>query len=1076
MGNKQRYVLILLYFCSNIILSQTYLFNKVSVENGLTQNSVTCVLQDYRGFLWLGTYGGLNRYDGNKIVNFYSDANDPKTLSNNAVKVLLEDNDKNLWVGCYNGGLCKFDRKKEKFIRFPNTLDSEQRENLDNILSLSVDENGILWIGNEGGLSSFDTKTNKYLEHYYSFVANPQNVNSREVFTTFIDKKKNLWIGAQKMFGIFNRQTKQFEKHYYSENFSATKIIADEENNLWVSSSKNGVLQYKPGIGIINHYSTFSRNGNQIVTDNIESLFSDNKGKIWFGSRGNGISILDKKTKKISSIYHDRRISTSLSNNYIYGFYKDRSNALWIGTNIGANFIDLDRKKFNSLTISGSNQPESADLLVSTIARDKSGNLYLGTWGAGIFVLKKDYTIKKHIYKSNSGPKSITNNNIRHLFVDSKNRLWIATNGGGLNILDINKNRFFIYSEDDKKNYLPDNFYNYTYEDRNNNIWVGAWHGGLIKCELSEDGELTYKNYTHDSNNPTSISHNTVTSVFHSSDGEYWISTKGGGLNKIIGYDDKGEPKFKHYKNNVSNPNSISSNEVMVIIEDSKNNIWLGTNTAGVCIYRKEKDNFINFTTNNGLISNVVSGMVEDEKSNIWISTLKGLAKFDTKKHTFQNYVAADGVISNSFIENAVFKDGEILFFGGDKGITFFDPDSIIDNVIKPFTAITEFQIFNQTVDIDKNINGNIILPESISEIKKVELSHKESVFSIGFAALHFASPQKSRFAYKLNGFDNEWRYSDSKRQFETYTNLDPGEYLFEVKASNNDGLWNEQTASLKIIINPPFWATWWAYLFYISLLLGLVLLYVRIKTVANEKEIKLLRKTDKLKTEFLAQMSHEIRSPINVIMGFISLFHERVSEKFGNELDDYFDSIKKASKRITRTIDLLLNMSEVQTGNYEITPRKVNFEKDILNNIMSEYEMMAREKKISLDLIVENELPELELDEYTISQIFANLVDNALKYTLKGGVIVRVRGDGTNILASVEDTGIGISEEYLPNLFKPFTQEEQGYSRRFEGNGLGLALVKKYCDINGIQITAESKKEVGSKFNLIIKNKSVAS
>jgi signal transduction histidine kinase/ligand-binding sensor domain-containing protein len=1054
-------------------LSQSYLFNKISVENGLTQNSVTCVLQDSRGFLWLGTYGGLNRYDGNKIINFFSDVNDETTLSNNAVKVLLEDRDKNLWIGCYNGGLCKFDRKKEKFTRFRNTLDPEQLSNLDNILSMSVDENGILWIGNEGGLSSFDTKTNKYLKHYYHFVANPKNVNSREVFTTFIDKNNNLWIGIQKMFGIFNRQTENFEKHFYEDNFSATKIIADEENNLWVSSSKNGVFQFNSEKGIINHYSTYSKNGNQIPSDNIEALFSDSRGNIWFGSRGNGIFILNKKSKRISSLYHDRRTSTSISNNYIYGFYQDRSNTLWIGTNIGANFIDLNRKKFNSLTIATSDQPESSDLLVSTIARDKKGNFYLGTWGAGIFVLNKDYSIKKHIYKTQGSLNSITNNNIRHLYVDKKNRLWIATNGGGLNILDINKNRFYNFSEDDTKNYLPDNFYNYIYEDRNDNIWVGAWHGGLIKCSLSENGVITYKNYTHNNNNPTSLSHNTVTSVFQASDGTYWISTKGGGLNKIIGYDDDGEPKFKHYKNFAGNPNSISSNEIMVILEDKLKNIWIGTNTAGICIYRKDKDSFINFTTKNGLISNVVSSMVEDTNSNIWISTLKGISKFDTKKHTFQNYVSADGIISNSFTENAFYKDGDKLFFGGDKGVTFFDPDSIIDNEIKPYVAITEFQIFNQTVEIDKIINGSVLLPEAISEIKKIELSHKETIFSIGFASLHFASPQKSRFAYKLNGFDKEWRYSDSKRQFETYTNLDPGEYLFEVKASNNDGFWSEQTASLKIIINPPFWATWWAYLIYISFLLGIIFLYVRFKTNENEKEIKLLRKTDKLKTEFLAQMSHEIRSPINVILGFISLFHERVSEKFDNELDEYFESIKKASKRITRTIDLLLNMSEVQTGNYEITLRKINFEKDILDDIMSEYEMIAREKKLKLDLIIENELPELELDEYTISQILANLVDNALKYTLKGGVTIRVKGGAdSSIIVSIEDTGIGISEEYLPNLFKPFTQEEQGYSRRFEGNGLGLALVKKYCDIHEIQISVESKKEVGSKFNLIIKNK----
>jgi signal transduction histidine kinase len=294
---------------------------------------------------------------------------------------------------------------------------------------------------------------------------------------------------------------------------------------------------------------------------------------------------------------------------------------------------------------------------------------------------------------------------------------------------------------------------------------------------------------------------------------------------------------------------------------------------------------------------------------------------------------------------------------------------------------------------------------------------------------------------------------------------------LFEVKATNNDGFWSDKEATLRIFITPPFWFTWWAYFLYVSVLAALVYLYIRIRTNAQENELKALRKADKLKTEFLAQMSHEIRTPINVIMNFTSLVQEELESTFKEHFQEYFVNIKKAGSRVIRTIDLLLNMADVQTGTYEYVPREIHLKSDVIDNLVKEYSVFANEKKLKIEIVENGIIPTLFLDDYTVRQIFANLIDNAIKYTPKGNIKICLAIKGDEIAVSISDTGIGIKEAYIPYLFDPFTQEEQGYTRRFDGNGLGLALVKKYCDINNARIEVESQKDVGTTFTVYFQN-----
>jgi len=1055
------------------INAQEERFNHLTVNEGLSHNSATCVLQDYQGFIWIGTYGGLNRYDGNKIKQYVNDINDSKTLTSSSIKVLFEDGKKNLWVGCYNGGLHKFIRDKDEFIHYPNIFDTQKIGTFENILSISEDSAGIIWVGSEAGLSSFDPVSGKYLKYFKKIGNDAENANTYAALPIHVDKHDNLWILTRQQFGIFDKKSGKLNIVLTVPGFNFFSMVQDKNDKFWLISFNNGIIEFDPATGEQNHYTTKINNGISLCSNNLQCSMVDDKNQIWIGSRDKGLTVIDQKNRRIRNISYGAGNIYSLGNNFVYGFYIDKSGVLWIGTQMGVSILDLNNKKFNSLRLTSVIMNSASDILVSAIVKDQNDNFCFGTWGMGIFEYSfktKKITQYKNIPGNNN---TISYNVIRSLCIDKNNNLWIGTDGLGLNIMNVSTKKICRFSDDKMTSSLPMLAINQIYEDREGNIWIGAWHYGLLKCSFStKNNHISYKQFLPDPNDPESISEKNVSQIFQDSYGTLWIATRGGGINKVIEFDKiKNTLRFKRYRHKQGDNSSLGSDDVMIILEDKNRNLWFGTNTGGISKFNRAEETFINFTTDNGLLSNSISCMMEDGQSNLWISTNKGISKFNIVTNKVQNYDLNDGLLSQYFLENSFFKDkdGE-MYFGGENGVTYFYPDSINKSNIVPLVKITDLEIFNRPVQIGERVNGNIVLNKAITETQEIKLTHNESVITIGFAALNYSASKKNMFAYRMTGFDKEWRYTTADRQFDTYTNLDPGEYLFEVKAETGDGIWSEKEATLKIIITPPFWSTWWAYLIYILSVSCFVYLYIRIQ----KKEMNVLRKADRIKTEFLAQISHEIRSPLNVILSYTSLVQEELQSTVKDQFNVYFTSIKKASTRIIRTIDLLLNMAEVQTGSFDFVPQKINLKDDIFNSLIKEYLILAKEKDIEIEFIEEGIIPDLFLDDYTIRQIFANLLDNAIKYTNKGSIKINLANQGDEVSVSITDTGIGIKEEYLPNLFTPFSQEEQGYSRRFEGNGLGLALVKKYCELNNARIEVKSQKGIGTTFSVFFHNSNV--
>ncbi len=977
-------------------------FQSLTIKDGLSQNVVEGILQDSKGFMWFCTQDGLNQYDGKKFTIYRNDPENTNSICYNYLRCLCEDKNNNLWLGSEKG-LSKYDREKDIFINYKFDPEDENSIPNDQIRSIYEDKEGTLWIGTyNGGLAKYNHGEDNFSCFKFS-ADDPSSLSDNRVNFITEDIDSNLWVGTWGGgVNLFDTRECKFKRYRLSNDechrisFNrVNSICSDKKGNIYVATNY-GLFFLENGKQEFRHFLK-DPSGSDSISDNLVSIvFIDSHETVYVGTRENGINIYNPETGKFSNIKKDKDNPDAINNNSITTIYEDRSGIIWIGT-YGSGLNKFNRQS-NKIThyYSEPNNPNSlSSNLIFNICEDSEGILWVGTRDEGLNRIdrkKNEFTVFKNDINDPSG---LTNNTIHFIIEYRNDYLFISTNEG-LNKFDKRSKKFTHYfNNTNNSNSIGHNVAFSMAMDSKENIWISTMGGGISKYDPVNDKFTVYRSDPADEN---SISTNRIRCICIENDHIIWIGSDDAGLIKF----EVNEEKFYEYKNDPDNILSISSNNIMTIYQDKSGNLWLGTVGGGLNKFDKEKKTFRRYYRKDGLPNDTIIGILEDDHGNLWLSTNFGLSKFDPVKETFRNYDQRDGFQSNEFNQMSYLKlsSGE-LAFGGVNGFNIFHPDDLKDNSCIPPVVITNFLIANKSVPVSEK---NSVLKKAITFEEEIILSHRDSVFSFEFASLDYNIPGKNQYAYMMEGFDKDWVYPGN-RGFATYTNLNHGDYIFRVRGSNNDGIWNEEGTSLKIKITPPFWRTLW------FKTLGALAVAGTAGSIYKGKLDK-VRKEKKAQEEFtrrLIDVQENDRKRISMelhdsIGQDLLITKNKIMLSLSKPEDKEFliGNIKEASDIISETLN------DVREISYTLHPYQIE-RLGLSKAIQSIVERASRSTDIvftkSIDTIDKLVKPEVEISLYRIVQ---ECINNILKHSKATEVILNVSKGNDNISILISDNGVG--------------------------------------------------------------------
>ncbi len=826
-------------------------FHQISLDQGLSQVTVNTILQDNRGFMWIGTQDGLNRYNGYECTIFRPEDNNPLSLRHITINVLYEDRNGRMWVGTNGGGLSRFDRDTETFKHFISIKGDESTLGADYIGSILQDKSGTLWIGTlGGGLNRYDAGTSTF-KRYMVDPEDFQTLRNNSISTLAEDSAGNLWAGTWGAY-IHRWDKKNGKCSFYEipqENGTGsggtrevTVIHEDKSGNFWVGAVDRGLFIMDRENGsftrvLFEHQDEDGGAGSEEITPSgITSLMETESGDIWVGT-GTGLFVKHKGQDTWLHYRHDRDHPKSLRDDVVKCLYKDRSGMVWVGTrSTGVNLYKDIPPKFSLYRKLPNDNKGLSSNLVRAIVEDNDGTLWIGTTGGGLNHFDKERKHAVHYLPDNSAPGSLGGSVIQSLLVDTRGALWVGTMRAGLHKFDRSTGHFTQFSH---KPGDPDSLsYDYVStfkETRNGEFWVGTWGGGLNHFDRDKEIFTLHQDNRHFDRHAKA---NENIGVIHEDRrGTLWLGT----INGLTRFDRR-SGHFYCYCQSQDTPLSLKQQLVTSIYEDSQGMLWFGSLGGGLNRLDLTTNTFQVYKEKDGLPNNVVYGILGDRVGNLWLSSNKGLTKFNPRSGHFRNFDTDDGLQSNEFNAGAIYisQKGE-MFFGGVNGFNSFFPDKIKDNPYIPPVYLTGFKVFNRKVPIGPKDASP--LRKSIIETTGIELQPDQSVFTFEFSALSFVDSRKNQYAFILENFEKEWNQVGTLRRA-TYTNLDAGEYIFRVKGANNDQVWNHAGASVKLIVRPTFWNTWWAYGVYI-VVLALFLVGLRQLELSRERARVRMRETE---------------------------------------------------------------------------------------------------------------------------------------------------------------------------------------------------------------------------------------
>ncbi len=869
---------------------QGYLkFSNLSIEDGLSQATVNSIFQDSRGFLWVGTEDGLNRFDGYNFKIYTHKDNEPNTISNNRINDIIEDENGNLWIGTTNG-LNFYNRATDTFKAFRDS------SRFNNFTKLHIEKNHILLASENGGLKKLDFATSSITK-----LKIPE-LEGGSVWTIAKAENNHYWIGTiGKGLVILNEElhylkkyTKDDKENFLSGNVVRT-ITKDSKGDFWVGTEDGGLNFIQPDHHEIKYFNTQNSN---LKSNAIWSVIQDKTGNIWIGTDGGGLNFFNYKTGTIHPQMHIPGKITSISSNVVRALLQDKKGDIWAGTFAGGlNYFNQSSNVFVHFNHQADNPNSLAKNSILSFAETQDGKVWVGTDGGGLDLFDgENFTHFKNIPGNKN---SISDDVALCLETDDNGGLWIGTYTGGLNHYKNGKFTSFLNNAKNA-NTLSNNSVWAICNDTEGGLWVGTNGGGV---NFFDPETKIFKHYRHNPEYGNSLADDAIRAIIETRNGKIAIGTFGG-----LSILDKKTGNFTNFQHNPKDPKSLSHNIILTLFEDSKGRIWIGTYGAGLNLYNEKTGDFLRFTEEQGLPNNVVYGILEDEAGNLWISTNKGIARFNLEDNVINHYNTGNGLQSDAFNLGAAMKTkAGKMYFGGINGFNIFNPEDVKNNTFIPPVAITDFQIFNNSVPIEKE-NG--ILSKVVGETEAITISYKESVFSFEFTGLNFANAKNNQYAYKLEGFDKDWNEVGNRR-FATYTNLPAGKtYTFRVKASNNDGVWNEKGVALDITITPPWWETWWFKISAVLLVVGGAFAFYKIRMKAVKKQNQRLEKmveeqTSELRKqkEDISQVNEELQSSEEELrqnMEELQAIHEAL-EYQRNEIEREHNKTKKSIKYAER-------------------------------------------------------------------------------------------------------------------------------------------------------------------------------
>ncbi len=1025
-------------------------------RHGLSHRWVLELFQDRRGYLWVGTADGLSRYDGYEFEVYRHGMETSVSLTDDYVSALAEDPDGHLWAGT-RSGLNRIDRLDGTVDRYRHDPGEAGTPSGVGINDLLVDREGTLWVATQGGLDRFDPATSTY-ERLIHQEGDPRTPSASGKIALLEDRRGALWLSSGP--GTLERrdpETGEFEQHILFEDPDGTAffrdLAEDRAGHFWLATNGRGLLRWNPETG---QRSTFRAGGVEGLShDLVYSLMIDGQGGIWAGTEV-GLCLLDPATERFEVYLHDPDRPGTLSNDRVMALLEDETGGRWYGSDSGLNHWTPYQERFRHLQHHTGDPKGLSSDGVWPIRESASGHLWLGTIDRGLNRLDPE-SGEVRVYRHDpEDPGTLSSDTLTALLETSDGVLWVATDRG---LDSLSREGVFERRLRRGEAGLPGGWTYAMVESRRGELWL-AGSGGLSRIDRGEDRARTW---AHDAEDTDSIGPGTLYAMIEDRDQDlFWLGSNTSGL--MLFDPDRGQV-VRRFPHDPETPGSLRQPSIASLFQDSAGTLWVGTQGGGLHRLRSETGTFEVYREEHGLPNDHILGIWEDPgREVLWLATNRGISRLDPKSEEVLNYDERDGLPSVSFFvaANTQTRAGEI-FIGGAGGVLAFDPSQLVPDPRPPPVVVNEFLLFNQPAPWASRERE----PGSVGEPLHLVLTHRDQVFGFEFSAPHLSRPMKNRYAYRLEGFDREPIPTDADKRFAQYSNMPAGEYLFRVRASNPDGVWNEEGATVRLTVLPPPWKTWWAYTLYTLAVLGTVAFYVhkQRRKIAEERAINhRLRKVDRMKDEFLANTSHELKTPLYGIIGITESLIDGATGSLPESTHNSLRTVVASGRRLAKLVEDILDFSRLSHKGLELRRAPVDL-RSLVEVVLSLNRPLVRGKELRLVNHVPKDLPWVLADEDRLQQIFHNLVGNAVKFTEQGRIEISALSAEGFVEVHVADSGIGIPESKIHVIFDSFEQVDATLERRHGGTGLGLAVTRQLVKMHGGSLRVESELGEGSTF-----------